>query len=36
MYVQITRINEDTNDLILSEREAWVSLNVAFWYLIVI
>lgn len=36
MYVQITRINEDTNDLILSEREAWVSFNVAFWHLIVL
>ncbi|KAL8523632.1 hypothetical protein ACS0TY_013563 [Phlomoides rotata] len=23
IYVQITRINEDTNDLILSEKEAW-------------
>lgn len=28
MYVQITRINEDTNDLILSEREAWATLNL--------
>lgn len=28
MYVQITRINEDTNDLILSEREAWARLNL--------
>lgn len=25
MYVKITRINEANNDLILSEREAWVS-----------
>lgn len=30
MYVQISRINEANNDLILSEREAWVSVNVAF------
>ncbi|KAJ0025436.1 hypothetical protein Pint_07867 [Pistacia integerrima] len=28
--VQITRINEATNDLILSEREAWVSFSAAF------
>lgn len=25
MYVQITRIDEAKNDLVLSEREAWVS-----------
>lgn len=29
MYVQITRINEDTNDFILSEKEAWVSFYCA-------
>lgn len=28
--VQITRINEATNDLILSEREAWVSFSDTF------
>lgn len=28
MYVQITRVNEATNDLILSERAAWVSFGV--------
>lgn len=25
MHVKVTRINEANNDLILSEREAWVS-----------
>ncbi|KAJ4701013.1 30S ribosomal protein S1-like [Melia azedarach] len=28
MYVQISRINEANNDLILSEREAWAILNL--------
>ncbi|KAK9748883.1 hypothetical protein RND81_02G087900 [Saponaria officinalis] len=28
MYVQINRINEDTNDLILSERDAWGKLHL--------
>lgn len=28
LYVLITRINEDTNDLILSEKNAWVSLLI--------
>ena len=27
LYVQITRINENTNDLILSEKEAWVCIS---------
>ena len=27
MYVKVTRINEANNDLILSEREAWVSYD---------
>ncbi|XP_057794655.1 protein PIGMENT DEFECTIVE 338, chloroplastic [Salvia miltiorrhiza] len=28
LYVQITRINENTNDLILSEKEAWVMMHL--------
>ncbi|KAF5735328.1 hypothetical protein HS088_TW15G00830 [Tripterygium wilfordii] len=28
IFVRITRINEDTNDLILSEREAWEKLHL--------
>ncbi|GAV68150.1 S1 domain-containing protein [Cephalotus follicularis] len=28
MYVQITRVNEDNNDLMLSEREAWERLHL--------
>lgn len=31
IYVQITRINEDTNDLILSEKEAWVCIFHLKW-----
>ncbi|KZV50180.1 hypothetical protein F511_22622 [Dorcoceras hygrometricum] len=28
IYVQITRINEETNDLILSEKEAWAMMHL--------
>ncbi|KAL1540569.1 protein PIGMENT DEFECTIVE 338, chloroplastic-like protein [Salvia divinorum] len=28
LYVQITRINENTNDLILSEKEAWAMMHL--------
>lgn len=30
MCVLITRINEDTNELILGEKEAWVSLQTIY------
>lgn len=29
--MQITRIDETKNDLILSEREAWVSFSYSIW-----
>jgi hypothetical protein len=32
IYALINRINESNNELILSEREAWVSFFVAFYF----
>ena len=29
MHVQITRVDESTNNLILSEREAWVGIRIS-------
>jgi len=33
MYVEITRIDEAKNSLVLSEKEAWVSIQIYVYFL---
>lgn len=36
MYVQIIRIDEAKNDLILSEKDAWVSIRLGFYVVVLL